>query len=179
MTELQVRVGGTRIERERPAVGALCLCELIGVAPLAGFLQCVTILNPNWRIAGISIKRLAIKLSSDLPLSAISGLVGQGHCARLPAQQAEPLRVNDAVQYHSPSIRLRDRICSRSSEAHSDAEETQYSAPPSTRLVGFRRRRSFATERSDSRLADLPSRGERVLQPSDFSFQRRHRRGAV
>src|SRR6266446_4383682 len=166
MTELKVRVGRTWIERKRPAVGALCLCQLVGVAPLAGFLQCVAVLNPNRLIARISIENLAVKLSCDLPLSAIPGLVGQGHCAQLPAQQAEPPQVNDAVQYHSPLIRLQDRIHSGSSEARCDAEETQYSAPPSTRLVGFRRCRSFATECSDSRLADLPSRSERFLQPS-------------
>src|ERR1700730_4063371 len=125
MAELQIGVSDVRGERQCRSICDFGLRQLVGVAQFAGLFHGMAVLNPNAWITRISIKRLAVKLSGDLPLSAIPGLVGQGHCARLPAQQAAPLQVSYAVQCHSPSIRLRDRIRSHASEARSDAEEIQ------------------------------------------------------
>src|SRR5438094_394684 len=83
VSELQVRVGSTRIKRERPPVGNLGLRQHVGVAQLARLLQCMSVLNPNRRITRISIESLAVKSSGVFPLPRVSRPIGESDQARL------------------------------------------------------------------------------------------------
>src|SRR5712671_5805617 len=89
MTELKVRVGGARIKRQRPLVGDLCLRQLVGVLQLAGLLQRMTVLNPNGRIARISVESLSVELSGKLPMPHVSSAIAKSDDVRLPAPQTE------------------------------------------------------------------------------------------
>ena len=89
MAELQVRVGGARIERQRPPVGGLGAGHLVGVAQLAGLLQGMTVPHPNRRISGISVESLPVELSGKLPLPRVSGAVGKRDGARPAAPQTK------------------------------------------------------------------------------------------
>jgi hypothetical protein len=60
----------------------------------------MTELNPNGRIAGISVENLTVELGGELPLPRVSCTIGQSNKIRLPAQQTGPREVNHPVRRH-------------------------------------------------------------------------------
>jgi hypothetical protein len=74
----------SRVERQRLSVGGLRLRQLFRVPYLAGLLQCVTVLNPDGRIAGIPVKSLPVEHCGKLPLRCVSGAIGESDDVRPP-----------------------------------------------------------------------------------------------
>jgi hypothetical protein len=130
----------------------------------------MTVLNPNGRIAGVSVEGLSIELGGESPLPRVSGTVGKRHKALLPPPPTEPPQVNDAIQCHFTPEQIAGPVPLARSPTPVDAEEPHGGLPPSTRSVWFRRRRGFDAECSNRGLSDLPSRGQRALKPHDFGL---------
>ena len=47
--------------------------------PAAGFLECMAVLDPNWRISGVAIESHAVEPGRELPLPRLAGAVGAGN----------------------------------------------------------------------------------------------------
>ena len=70
MSELQMRVGSFRTVGDRRAIGGF------GLGMVAAFLQRMTVLDPDRRIARVAVERDAIEIGCELPLPRFAGAVG-------------------------------------------------------------------------------------------------------
>ena len=60
----------------------------------------MTVLNPEGRVAGISVESLAVKLGGEFPLPRVPGAIGNSAGTRPSAHQTGARLANNAVQCH-------------------------------------------------------------------------------
>src|SRR5205814_8303813 len=81
VTELKMRV---RVLRSVNNCGSI---SGLGFGPVAGFLQRMPVLDPNWWVARGPVKSDAVESGGELPLSGLASPVGPGDDRRLPTCQ--------------------------------------------------------------------------------------------
>ena len=109
MPQVQVCVGIFRRIDDRSAIGVFRL------GPAAAFLQRMTVLHPNRRIARLAIQRRAVETGCELPLPRLASAVGaadDGRFATLSIKKRHrSYSVNssgaETEQHKSRSVRLR------------------------------------------------------------------------
>jgi hypothetical protein len=97
MPELEIRLGTVRLIGDRIAIRSF------GRGAIAGFLQRVAVLYPDWRVARLAVERDAVKARSGFPLSCLASTIGAADNRRLAAVGATEQRHSGPTQLDSGS----------------------------------------------------------------------------